>query len=142
MNLNRRSRKKPWMAKGKGRNVRSLEDGTLQTAYKGSEASLGNKLYKSSEWAATRLAVLERDPICQWCIAVGLVVESTDADHIIPSRYLHTHAEFFDQENIVGSCRSCNSRRASYEAKGVYYETKKEWQEFLRRKFISKNTRT
>jgi len=141
MNLKRKARPKPWMAKKKGRNVRSLDDGTLQTAYKGSESSVGNKLYKTAEWEATRRAVLNRDPVCQWCLGVGMVTEATDADHIIPSRYLHTHAEFFDQENIVGSCRSCNSRRASYEAKGVYYETKEEWQDFLRRKFISKHSR-
>jgi|TARA_R100000951_G_scaffold23002_2_gene19061 hypothetical protein len=141
MNLKRKSRPKPWMATKKGRNVRSLDDGTLQTAYKGSEASVGNRLYKTGEWEATRRAVLERDPICQWCMHCGLITEATDADHIIPSRYLKTHSEFFDQENIVGSCRSCNSRRASYEAKGVYYETKEEWQDFLRRKFISKHSR-
>ena len=129
------------MAKKKGRNVRSLEDGSLQTAYKGQEASKSNPLYKTAEWEATRRAVLERDPVCQWCLSCGMVTEATDADPIIPSRYSQTRSEFFDQENIVGSCRSCNSRRASYEAKGVFYETKEEWQEFLRRKHIMNNSR-
>jgi len=83
-----------------------------------------------------------RDPLCQWCLSCGLAVEATEADHIIPSRHTHTYAEFYDQNNIVGSCRSCNTRRASYAAKGVYFETKKEWQDFLRRKYFRKNTRT
>jgi 5-methylcytosine-specific restriction endonuclease McrA len=130
------------MSDKKGRSVRSKEDGTLQTSFKGVEASQSNPLYRTAEWLATRDAVLFRDPLCQWCLACGMAVEATDADHIIPSSMLHARSEFFDQDNIVGSCRSCNSRRASYSAKGVYFETKEEWEKFLRRKHFRKITRT
>ena len=142
MDLKRRARRKPWMSDKKGRSVRSKEDGTLQSAFKGSESSQSNPLYRTAEWKAARDAVLFRDPLCQWCLACGMAVEATDADHIIPSSMLHTRAEFFDQDNLVGSCRSCNSRRASYTAKGVYFETKEEWEKFLRRKHFRKITRT
>lgn len=142
MDLKRRARNKPWMAKKKGRSVRSREDETLQKPFKGSESSQSNPLYKTSEWLATRDAVLFRDPLCQWCLACGVATEATDADHIIPSRRLSSRSDFFDQENIVGSCRSCNVRRASYEAKGIYFETKKEWEDYLRRKYYRKITRT
>jgi|TARA_Y100000114_G_scaffold122986_1_gene118450 5-methylcytosine-specific restriction endonuclease McrA len=141
MDLKRRARKKPWMSDKRGRNARD-KDGELRKPFKGVEASQSNSLYKTAEWRATREAVLMRDPLCQWCLACGLAVEATEADHIIPASHTTTHAEFYDQDNIVGSCRSCNTRRASYAAKGVYYETKKEWQDFLRRKYFRKNTRT
>ena len=130
------------MADKKGRTTRSLEDGQLQTPFKGSEASAGNPLYRTAEWAATRDAVLFRDPLCVWCLCCGVATEATDADHIIPSSRSTSRSEFFDQENLVGSCRSCNVRRASYSAKGVYFETQKEWEVYLRRKHFRKITRT
>lgn len=142
MDLKRRARRKPWMADKKGRTTRSLEDGELQTPFKGSEASASNPLYRTAEWAATRDAVLFRDPLCVWCLACGVATEATDADHIIPSSRSTSRSEFFDQENLVGSCRSCNVRRASYSAKGVYFETQKEWEVYLRRKHFRKITRT
>ncbi len=141
MDLKRRGRKKPWMATGRGRTDRNTE-GEIKKPFLNVEASQSNALYSTAQWLATRDAVLYRDPLCQWCLPCGLAVEATEADHIIPSSQATSHAEFFDQENIVGSCRSCNTRRASYTAKGVYYETKKEWQDFLRRKFFRKQTRT
>lgn len=141
MDLKRRARKKPWMSDKRGRADRTPE-GDIKKPFNNVEASQSNSLYKTAEWLATRDAVLYRDPLCQWCLACGLAVEATEADHIIPSSHATTHAEFFDQDNIVGSCRSCNTRRASYAAKGVYFETKKEWQDFLRRKYYRKHTRT
>lgn len=142
MDLKRRARNKPWMANRKGRSVRSREDESLQKPFKGSESSVTNPLYKTAEWLATRDAVLFRDPLCQWCLACGIATEATDADHIVPASRLASRSDFFDQENLVGSCRSCNSRRASYTAKGIYYETKKEWEDYLRRKHFRKITRT
>ena len=130
------------MAEKKGRSVRSRDDDQLQKPFKGSESSVTNPLYKTAEWQATRDAVLFNDPLCVWCLACGIATEATDADHIIPSSRLSSRSEFFDQENIVGSCRSCNVRRASYSAKGVYFETQKEWEDYLRRKHFRKITRT
>ena len=141
MDLKRRGRKKPWMASGKGRTSRNAEDGTLNKPFKGSD-SQSNPRYRTAEWLATRDAVLFRDPLCVWCLCCGIATPATDADHIIPSSMTTSLADFYDQENIVGSCRSCNSRRASYSAKGVYYETQKEWEDFLRRKHFRKITRT
>ena len=141
MDLKRFGRKKPWMASKRGRADRSPEDGSLRKPFDGSSAQ-SNTLYRTAEWLATRDAILHRDPLCVWCLACGIASESTDADHIIPATLSQSRSSFFDQDNIVGSCRSCNSRRASYSAKGIYFETKKEWEDFLRRKHIRKTTRT
>ena len=141
MDLKRRGRNKPWMAASKGRADRKPEDGSLKKSFGGSAAQ-SNPLYRTAEWLATRDAVLFRDPLCVWCLCCGIATESTDADHIIPATSFTARGEFFDQENIVGSCRSCNSRRASYSAKGIYFETQKEWEDFLRRKHFRKTSRT
>lgn len=141
MDLKRRARKKPWMATSKGRTSRSPEDGSLNKPFKGTKTQ-SNPLYRTAEWLATRDAVLHRDALCVWCLACGIATEATDADHIIPATSTESRSSFFDQDNIVGSCRSCNSRRASYSAKGIYFETKKEWEDFLRRKHFRKTSRT
>jgi 5-methylcytosine-specific restriction endonuclease McrA len=64
---------------------------------------------------------------------------ASEADHIIPLDRCAEHGVSpYDQTNIVGSCRSCNSRRASYEAKGVFYDNFDDWVTFLRKKLIDK----
>jgi 5-methylcytosine-specific restriction protein A len=140
MDLKRKGRKKPWMATKKGRSDRS-QDGSLRKSFEGSSAQ-SNPLYRTAAWHATRDAVLFRDPLCVWCLCCGIATEATDADHIIPTSATTTHSDFYDQTNLVGSCRSCNSRRASYSAKGIYFETQQEWEDFLRRKHFRKITRT
>lgn len=128
MYIRRKSKPKPWMAKKKGRTRPSFSNASV---------SQSNPLYKTAEWESTRQAVLQRYPVCYWCEAVGLLTESTDADHIQSSSSLHSRSEFFNQDNLVGSCRSCNSRRASYAAKGVYFETKEEWAKYLKLKLFT-----
>jgi len=128
MYIRRKSKPKPWMAKKRGRSKPSFSNASV---------SQSNPLYKTAEWESTRRAVLQRYPVCYWCEAVGLLTESTDADHIQSSSSLQSRSEFFDQDNLVGSCRSCNSRRASYAAKGVYFETKEEWAKYLKLKLFT-----
>ena len=130
MELKRHGRRKPWMARKKGRNERELTTGKLKKPF--SNFSTDSR-YHTPSWKATRQAVLQRDPVCVWCLECSKLTPSTEADHIIPSRRLDEYS-FYDQSNIVGSCRSCNSRRASYEAKGVRFDTFDEWAKFLKKK--------
>lgn len=134
--LNRRGRRKPWIAKRKGR-PKVDPDGNPQGAFTGYGADR-DKRYKTAQWRATREAVLHKDPVCVWCLPCGKLTEATEADHVIPAQRLDDDTHFYDQSNIVGSCRSCNARRASYEAKGVYYETVEEWQDFLKQKTLNR----
>ena len=134
--LSRRGRRKPWIAKRKGR-PKVDPNGKAQGSFTGYGADR-DKRYKTAQWRATREAVLHRDPVCVWCMPCGKLTASTEVDHIIPAQRLDDDAHFYDQENLVGSCRSCNARRASYEAKGVYYETYEEWVEFLVKKTLNK----
>jgi 5-methylcytosine-specific restriction endonuclease McrA len=130
MNLRRNSRPKPWISKKKGRNERHLKTGKLRKPFMG---HISDKRYQTPMWRATREAVLARDPVCVWCLELCKVTVATEADHVIPAKSLDDY-EFHDQSNIVGSCRSCNARRAAYEAQGYHFQTKEEWAEFLRKK--------
>lgn len=133
--LNRRGRRKPWIARNKGR-AKIDPNGKAQGSFTGYGADR-DKRYKTAQWKATREAVLHRHPTCVWCLPCGRLSASTEADHVVPAQRLDDDAHFYDQSNIVGSCRSCNARRASYEAKGVYFETVEEWQEFLVQKTLN-----
>ena len=134
--IHRKGRRKPWIAKRKGR-PKVDPDGNPQGSFTGYGADR-DKRYKTAQWRATREAVLHRDPVCVWCLPCGKLTESTEADHVIPAQRLDDDTHFYDQSNIVGSCRSCNARRASYEAKGVYFESTEEWQDFLQQKTLNR----
>jgi 5-methylcytosine-specific restriction endonuclease McrA len=134
MDIRRKSRPKPWMAKKKGRNWRAKGSSSS-----GSFGGTDNTFYRSEQWKATSKAVLDRDGVCQWCLYTAKVTPATEADHIIPvNRCEEEGVNPYDQTNIVGSCRSCNSRRASYEAKGTHLNTFDDWVKFLRRKLLEK----
>lgn len=140
MNIRRRARKKPWIASKAGRNRRKKDTDELIKPFAGKSTTVPTSFYKDARWRTTREHVLHRDGVCQWCLHLARMTEATEADHIIPvARCADYDVSPYDQTNIVGSCRSCNSRRASYEAKGVFYETFDEWVGFLRRKLIEKN---
>ena len=137
--LRRKARKKPWIDSKQGRNRRK-ESGELVRPYDNkTHTGISITLYSDSRWKATREAVLYRDGLCQWCLHLAKVTEATEVDHIIPANKCEAYdVSPFDQTNLVTSCRSCNSRRASYEAKGIFYETFDEWVTFLRKKITDK----
>jgi len=133
--LNRRGRRKPWIAKSRGR-AKIDPNGVAKGSFTGYGADR-DKRYKTARWRATREAVLYKYPTCVWCLPCGRLTASTEVDHVIPAQRLDDEEHFYDQSNLVGSCRSCNARRASYEAKGVYFETVEEWQDFLLKKLLN-----
>lgn len=142
-NLRRNARRKPWIAKKQGRNRRKKDTGELVRPYDNKINSTGvSTIYHTAAWKATRESVLHRDGVCQWCLHTAKVTPASEVDHIIPlARCAEYDTDPYDQTNLVASCRSCNSRRASYEAKGVFYETFDQWVAFLRRKLIEKLNR-
>ena len=89
-----------------------------------------------------REAVLVRDGLCVWCLNEARATEATEADHVVPMERCYEYdIDPHDPSNIVGSCRSCNARRASYTAKGVFFESIEGWQKFLRERYIHKLNR-
>lgn len=74
------------------------------------EALAYRKLYKTALWQATRLAQLQRKPLCEWCEAKGLIVVATVAHHTEPHR--GDRARFFDLSNLTSLCAPCHDTDA------------------------------
>jgi 5-methylcytosine-specific restriction endonuclease McrA len=131
MDIRRKARPKPWIAKSRGRNVRRKDTGELIKPFEGVDSSF----YKTSEWKATRDAVVARDGVCAYCLGMARVTPATECDHIIPlnqceDKGIHPH----DQTNLTGCCRSCNSRKAAWVSHGIRLNTLDQWIEYFRRK--------
>ena len=137
MELRIKSRKKPWLSKKQGRNTRNKKTGELIKPFSN---SLSDKsFYKTSAWKATREAVLYRDPSCVWCLNLAKLTPASEADHVIPMELCQAYdVDPLDKSNIVGSCRSCNARRAAYSSRGVFYDSIDKWVNYLRRKHVEK----
>lgn len=136
MNIRRAARKKPWIAKKQGRNRRKLNTDELVKPFSNTTSSA---FYKTTTWRAVRESVLVRDGLCVWCLNEARATEATEADHVVPMERCYEYdIDPHDPSNIVGSCRSCNTRRAAYSARGVFFETIEGWQKYLRLKYIEK----
>ena len=57
-------------------------------------------------WKALRLKVLADYPTCAWCGKRP----STECDHVVP---VDAGIDPMDRTNLVGACRTCNSRRGA-----------------------------
>lgn len=79
----------------------------------GKEAKDGAALYASKAWRDGRLTFLSRNPICEDCGELGLVVEATEVDHVKPHR--GNRCMFFDRSNWQALCKSCHSRKTARE---------------------------
>jgi len=139
MDLRRKGRPKPWISKKKGRNTRNMNTGKLVKSFTG--GGVGSSFYQTPQWRATSKAVLDRDAVCQWCAALGVIKVANQADHIVPvERCDESGISPYDKSNIVASCRSCNAKRASYEARGIRIDSYDGWVNFLKKKSNEKNT--
>ena len=69
-----------------------------------------SKFYSTAAWKKMREAHLIKEPVCQFCLAVGRV-NGTDLiiDHVTPHR--GNRKLFFNRENIQTLCRSCHDSR-------------------------------
>lgn len=66
--------------------------------------------YSGPTWQKVRRQVLAEEPVCHWCKKAP----ATEADHLIEVARGGTN----DRDNLVGSCKTCNSRRgAEFQAK-------------------------
>ena len=75
-------------------------------------SDISRKIYSTKKWKELRKRVLAEEPTCHWCHARP----STQADHVIEIDRAPDLA--YDRDNLVGSCRPCNSKRGStYQAK-------------------------
>lgn len=90
------------------------------------------KWYGQKWWKTTREKVLLEDPVCVVCLHLGKLTPSTDVDHI--EAHNGDWDVFHDRTNLWALCKSCHATKSSYEAKGMQFEERATWMEFLVRK--------
>ena len=67
------------------------------------------KWYLTPRWRALRAVVLRDEPFCPDCVAEGMRVRTTDADHRVPHR--GDPALFWDRKNLQGKCHRHHSQK-------------------------------
>jgi 5-methylcytosine-specific restriction enzyme A len=59
------------------------------------------------KWQRERLVFLQKNPLCVFCIALGVIEAATVVDHKIP--HLGDQKLFWDRKNWQGLCTPCHS---------------------------------
>ena len=67
-----------------------------------------NRFYQRVSWKRTRLAQLQREPLCRKCRAVNKLSEATIVDHIKP---IAMGGDKYAYENLQSLCASCHNRK-------------------------------
>ena len=75
-------------------------------------------LYTTSAWAALREAQLDRQPLCERCLAHGKVVAASVVHHVKPHR--GDEALFFDPDNLMSMCDPCHNGPVAREERRGY----------------------
>lgn len=68
-----------------------------------------DSFYSQARWRRFRLLVLQAEPLCRHCKAVGFTVPATDVDHIVDR--LERPELAFVESNCQALCHSCHSRK-------------------------------
>jgi 5-methylcytosine-specific restriction protein A len=68
--------------------------------------------YNTKQWRNVREIVLQTNPLCTTCEAVGLITEAQMVDHIKPVRL---GGDFWDFDNLQPLCNSCHASKSAKE---------------------------
>ena len=74
------------------------------------------KIYSSKLWKAIRRSHLNNNPLCVYCLDIGLLTPANVVDHIIPHRNNTKLA--FDVNNLQSCCDFCHNKHADAKDKG------------------------
>lgn len=86
------------------------------------ERKQSNSMYQTAFWRSTRATQLSRQPLCQSCLARGIVTPALHVDHLFPWRKIGSKA--FKHNVFQSLCHECHSHKTKLEAQGIcrYYE--------------------
>lgn len=75
-------------------------------------------LYNTKEWKQLRLAQLRKEPMCAYCLVLGMYTSANVADHKKPHKGDLTL--FRDPDNLQSLCKLCHdSAKQTLERSGV-----------------------
>jgi 5-methylcytosine-specific restriction protein A len=80
------------------------------------------KIYQSTKWKELRQAKLMQQPLCELCLAKGIIKPAEDIHHIDSfMNYTGTKrlAKAFDFNNLMSICKECHAKEhyKSYKCK-------------------------
>lgn len=64
-------------------------------------------------WRAARAAFLREHPLCRACEEKGLIVASTEVDHVVPHK--GDRVLFWDRSNWQALCKTCHAAKTARE---------------------------
>jgi 5-methylcytosine-specific restriction enzyme A len=73
------------------------------------------RVYDKATWKRTRAAQLSREPRCEECLKLGLLIPATEVDHKIP---VAAGGAPFDSANLQSLCKRCHSVKTRGEQTG------------------------
>lgn len=68
----------------------------------------GKRSLYGSRWRRYRLAQLQAEPLCRFCLDRGLLVPATVVDHIERHDGTHSDPRFWDSGNFQSLCKRCH----------------------------------
>ena len=82
--------------------------------YEKQRNAVNSKIYNTT-WRRLRRLKLRRDPLCEICLARGLVVAAEEVDHIFPVKdYPELRLVY---SNLQSACTPCHSKKTRKENK-------------------------
>ena len=81
------------------------------------KASRYHNLYNTKQWQRLRHYQLLKQPLCEYCKAIGIINKASIVDHIKPHK--GDEALMFDANNLASLCKPCHDKtKAILERKG------------------------
>jgi 5-methylcytosine-specific restriction protein A len=72
-------------------------------------SSIVHHWYGSRRWQDLRRDVIQAEPFCRLCLALGRRVLTAQVDHI--RKHATDPALFWDRANLQGLCRPCHTQK-------------------------------
>jgi 5-methylcytosine-specific restriction protein A len=68
------------------------------------------KFYNTPRWKRLRALKFRENPLCEKCLAKGLVRQTEEVHHIIPTNIQHPDEDLiYDYDNLISLCKECHT---------------------------------
>mgnify|MGYP000603720915 CR=1 FL=1 len=74
------------------------------------------RFYDKAIWKKTRRLQLSKQPLCEYCTKIGMVVVATDVDHVVR---MSEGGAALDPNNLQSLCHRCHSNKTGREKHGL-----------------------
>tara|TARA_R110002020_G_scaffold81777_3_gene202836 strand:- start:1214 stop:1510 length:297 start_codon:yes stop_codon:yes gene_type:complete len=89
----------PWLPKGRDRRTQAEKNKSW-----GGDTSF----YRKAPWKKLRRIILDKNPLCVYCLKDDIVKPAQVVDHIIP---IKKGGADLDESNLQGLCHKCHNKK-------------------------------